>query len=65
LEGTYDFCLTITPHGSLGAAWMQFYLADYIFLETGQYGRIALEGGFAIPGESIGALLRDFEKLLM
>jgi hypothetical protein len=64
LNGTCDFRLNIRPHGPTGAAWVGFYLAEYLWLKDNSHGRHALEGGLVVPGESVGQLLRDFQQLL-
>ena len=64
LKGTYDFRLAIAPHGRAGAAWVGFYLAEFLFVANGQYGRHALEGGLVIDGEWVGQAVRELTELL-
>ncbi len=65
LEGTYEFLLTVTPHGRTGAAWLGFRLVDLFLLENGSHGRHTLEGGFPVAGDRVGSMAADLLELLL
>src|SRR5437660_1151482 len=64
LEGTYDFRLVVRPYGRTGAAWIGFYLAEWLSLEDRTYGRHVLDAGFPIAGEMVADMLHEFTRLL-
>lgn len=64
LTGTYDFRLTVGPHGRTGAAWVGFHVAEYIFLKNSTFGRHLLEGGLVVEGEYVRQMVRDLACLL-
>lgn len=64
LTGTYDFHLTVDPHGGTGAAWVGFMVAEFIWLDNQTYGRHLLEGGFVVDGEHVGQVVRELSELL-
>jgi hypothetical protein len=64
LTGTYDFQLTLSPHGHTGAAWVGFRVVDYIFMENGAHGRHSVEGGFMVDGEYVDRMVDELSGLL-
>ena len=64
LTGTYDFRLTIGPHGGTGAAWVGFVVAVYIWLGNRTHGRHLLDGGLVVDGEHVGRVVRELSALL-
>ena len=64
LTGTYDFRLTVGPHGGTGAAWVGFVVAEYIWLGNRTHGRHLLDGGLVVDGEHVGRVVRELSALL-
>lgn len=64
LTGTYDFRLSVGPHGRTGAAWVGFYVADWIFLSNSTHGRHILEGGLIVEGEYVRQMVQELTCLL-
>lgn len=65
LTGTYDFRLSVGPHGRTGAAWVGFIVAEFIWLGNRTYGRHVVEGGLVIDGEHVGRLTHELTGLLV
>lgn len=64
LEGSYDFRLTVEPHGRTGAAWVGFVVAEFIWLGNRTHGRHLLDGGLVVDGENVGRVVRELSALL-
>lgn len=64
LEGTYDFRLTVGPHGGTGAAWVGFVVAEFIWLGNRTHGRYLLDGGLVVDGEHVGRVVQELSALL-
>ena len=70
LCGTDEFRLCIEPDGASGDIWISLQVARVLYTRSPRTGRLRsgrrqLEGGVAVPGESVTPLCRDLRRLLL
>src|SRR5262245_2140819 len=68
LDGTEGCRIAIEPDGRAGHAWLDLQVARTLASSSPQTGRtrsgrITVAGGFAVAGDLVGQMVRDFARL--